>query len=505
MLAALEAARFQEMADDAEEDSHDGDMAGLKRAAALGQGLPLYARSVAMYRAAFQQDDKGWDSLAPDEEAARINQRAIREELVDALQEWGAYTSNQDEGKRLDAIMEAADPDPGSFQNRRQVLCAKNDWDGLYRLAFGPEAKDVSTARLVSVGRDLYDPSAASVRIKFFKEANEQRPGNFWIAIELASACRSLEGFTMDSHDPGRDEVIRYLTAAVMLRPDYAAAHYQLGSALRNDGRLDEAITEYRMELKIEPGNAGAHTDIGDALARNEDQLDKAITEYRDALKIQPHDARTHTQLGTALAHQQHWDEAITEFRNALLIQPDDFSASHNLANALENDGQWDEAITEFRKILKTHPDSAFLHTQLGTALAHHQHWDDAIMAYRKAFQIEPENENDYYHAACLVVLVGCGQGTDGATADDKQRSRWRQQALDWLRAALNLRTKEIDDAKPDHRAAKAEWLRVWQQDPDLAGVRDQDALAKLPADEQDAWRQFWADVDGLRKKALEK
>jgi hypothetical protein len=106
------------------------------------------------------------------------------------------------------------------------------------------------------------------------------------------------------------------------------------------------------------------------------------------------------------------------------------------------------------------------------------------------------------YNGACAAALAGCGQGEDPAKADEKEHSRWRQQALDWLRTALNLWTKKIDGGKPEDRAAAAKKLQHWQEDTDLAGVRDKDALAKLPADEQDAWRKLWADVDALLKKA---
>ena len=41
-----------------------------------------------------------------------------------------------------------------------------------------------------------------------------------------------------------------------------------------------------------------------------------------------------------------------------------------------------------------------------------------------------------------------------------------------------------------------------WQEDRDLAGVRDKDALAKLPAEERAAWEKLWADVAALLKKA---
>ena len=44
--------------------------------------------------------------------------------------------------------------------------------------------------------------------------------------------------------------------------------------------------------------------------------------------------------------------------------------------------------------------------------------------------------------------------------------------------------------------------LRHWRQDTDLTGIRDAAALAKLPADEQKAYTQLWADVAALFKKA---
>jgi hypothetical protein len=41
-----------------------------------------------------------------------------------------------------------------------------------------------------------------------------------------------------------------------------------------------------------------------------------------------------------------------------------------------------------------------------------------------------------------------------------------------------------------------AQALRYWRQDPDLAGVRDPAALAKLPPAERKAWEALWLKVD---------
>jgi hypothetical protein len=40
--------------------------------------------------------------------------------------------------------------------------------------------------------------------------------------------------------------------------------------------------------------------------------------------------------------------------------------------------------------------------------------------------------------------------------------------------------------------------LESWQDDTDLAGIRNKDAVAKLPPDEQEACKKLWADVEAL-------
>jgi hypothetical protein len=44
--------------------------------------------------------------------------------------------------------------------------------------------------------------------------------------------------------------------------------------------------------------------------------------------------------------------------------------------------------------------------------------------------------------------------------------------------------------------------LEHWKRTPDLAGFRDPEALKRLPAEEEKAWRALWLDVDSLLRKA---
>src|SRR5262249_18297967 len=59
-----------------------------------------------------------------------------------------------------------------------------------------------------------------------------------------------------------------------------------------------------------------------------------------------------------------------------------------------------------------------------------------------------------------------------------------------------------LESGSPQVQSGLVRTLRRWRQAPELAGIRDAEALASLPNDEQTAWRTLWADVDSLRKRA---
>jgi serine/threonine-protein kinase len=112
-----------------------------------------------------------------------------------------------------------------------------------------------------------------------------------------------------------------------------------------------------------------------------------------------------------------------------------------------------------------------------------------------------PEGFNRY-NAACAAALAGCGAGEGVAWLDRKERAHFRKQALDWLRADAEARGKRLKSERPGESAAARRALTHWQSDRDLAGVRDKNALEKLPEDERKDWQKLWAEVEALLKDA---
>jgi serine/threonine-protein kinase len=129
-----------------------------------------------------------------------------------------------------------------------------------------------------------------------------------------------------------------------------------------------------------------------------------------------------------------------------------------------------------------------------------------ATRLWAEAFTIDPKLVEDprrstRYDAACSAALGGSGQAEDVAPSDKAERASLRDQALRWLTADLDAWEGLLGLADSALRAKFVEGVDYSKRDGDLAGVRDPDALEKLPDDERDAWRALWARAEALRER----
>ena len=84
------------------------------------------------------------------------------------------------------------------------------------------------------------------------------------------------------------------------LKP-HSVPHYNWGNALFAAGRLEEAISQYRAALRIDPSAAEAYNNWGRALAQ-QGKWEEAIAKYREALRIKPNYPLASSNLDQALS-----------------------------------------------------------------------------------------------------------------------------------------------------------------------------------------------------------
>jgi eukaryotic-like serine/threonine-protein kinase len=292
---------------------------------------------------------------------------------------------------------------------------------------------------------------------------------------------------------------------AVRLKPDSRSAHDGLGYALQAKGQWDEAIASYKKAIELNMNSPRAHFYLGVILFDQKRDYDGAIACFRKAIELNPKAAIAHNNLGSALAIKGQFDEAIDCFKKAIELDPNQANALSNLA-AAKRMAPGPEQLTSFLDGKYT-PVSNGERLSLAKLCGPRKLNHTAAGLYAAAFAADPKLADDMrtgrrYNAACFAALAAAGQGEDAAKLDDNERRRLRQQALDWLKANLTFWGNRFNSGPPQPRPGLVKVLSRWQEDPDLAGIRDAAALAKLPADEQKAFTQFWADVAVMLKKA---
>jgi tetratricopeptide (TPR) repeat protein len=120
-------------------------------------------------------------------------------------------------------------------------------------------------------------------------------------------------------------------------RSDDAIRRNNLGADLLRQGKLAEAVAEFRQAVTADPGYAAAWRNLGFALDK-QGQADGAAAAYQKALHLEP-EPNTHNNLGVLYDKQGRTAEAIQEFEKALTLDPANAAARKNLETARKNQG----------------------------------------------------------------------------------------------------------------------------------------------------------------------
>jgi Flp pilus assembly protein TadD len=163
-----------------------------------------------------------------------------------------------------------------------------------------------------------------------------------------------------------------------------------LGRALGEKGKLDEAMEQYRAALRLNAGDPFACNGIGVLLMKKRD-YDSAAQYMQEALRLDPKNATAHYNLGIILARKGSLDQAISHFEEALRLNPDSAEAHNNLGGALAMRRRFDDAVPHYQEAIRLKPGYAIIHKNLGAALAETGRLDDAIEEFREALRLQPD------------------------------------------------------------------------------------------------------------------
>jgi tetratricopeptide (TPR) repeat protein len=158
--------------------------------------------------------------------------------------------------------------------------------------------------------------------------------------------------------------------------------HELNAEALELQQKWDEAATEYRRILEINPFLPGIHARLGRALLSKPQPSPEVVAQAKKAfeqeLEIDPRNASAEYVLGELAKDDNDLATAIRHFSTATKLDPEFAEAYFGLGSVLTASKQFAEAIPPLETYEKMAPDSPTGHYQLALAYAGAGRKDDA-------------------------------------------------------------------------------------------------------------------------------
>jgi len=240
------------------------------------------------------------------------------------------------------------------------------------------------------------------------------------------------------------DEALTNLLKAIQIDPNYSEVRLNLGLLYGKQGNTKEAIEQYHKAIRIDPNFAKAYNNLGVAL-KEQGKTEEAISSLQKALQLDPDLVEAQMNLGAALAAQNNTAAAIDHFKKALKLNPDLPKARFMLGDALLKAGQADQGIHFIETALQIDPDYAEAHNNLGGELLRQGKIDEALKHFNAALKSNPDIAEAHNNVGIIMIQKG---NLDAAISHFQEALRIApdfEMARKNLQRALAIRQKTID------------------------------------------------------------
>lgn len=237
-------------------------------------------------------------------------------------------------------------------------------------------------------------------------------------------------------HQAGRvqDAVARY-EQAILLKPDLADIHNNLGVALGQLGQVDNARARFEHALSLNPDHANAHNNLGNLFV-SIGRVDEAVIHLERACDLNPSLIGAHKSLGAAYTRQGRLDHAVRCYQRGLVVKPDDPEIHNELATLFKFRGRFDDAAAHYERAIAIHPFCAEAHYNRAEIKRFYP-GDPDLRALEALAQNDelPARKAVFVHFALAKALEDCGEFG---------------RAFEHLRKGNDLKRRQIAYNEPD-------------------------------------------------------
>ena len=186
------------------------------------------------------------------------------------------------------------------------------------------------------------------------------------------------------------DHAIEWTARAVRQapKPEYLVT---LGSALQNQGRLEEALKAFDKAIQIKPDVAELWKNLGDVLLALERPAE-ALLSFQHILTLDPRHWEAAHKSALLLHQLGRFGEALKRFDLCDRLQPDHALTLRTRARSLRDLNRLEEALRDSQRACALRPDDAEACNSMGDILARlPDRQQEALQWFDRALELQPD------------------------------------------------------------------------------------------------------------------
>lgn len=208
---------------------------------------------------------------------------------------------------------------------------------------------------------------------------------------------------------------LAFLAGACARDPQAAMErHLASGDKYQAEGRLPEAIIEYRNAVQRQPNAGPARRKLAEAYLKANDPA-KALPELVRAADLLSHDVDLQVKAGSLLLLAGRFEDARGRADKALALDPKHVPAHVLLANALAGLKDMDAAIAQVEEAITLSPERGATYSQLGVLELSRGKREAAERAFVKATELDPKSLSAQMALANFFWVTGRGAEAESA------------------------------------------------------------------------------------------
>lgn len=174
----------------------------------------------------------------------------------------------------------------------------------------------------------------------------------------------------------------------------------------RQQGKLKQALGEYRKIVETDPQNAPAFQGLGQTFLLLGNYVE-AISAFQKTSELDPTFALPHAALGHIYLVRKQYAESETELRKAIALNPKLTEAQLDLGFLLAVQGKYSEGESQVRQVIQTDPKKSLPYCYLSDIYALQKRLDESTRTMWQAFRRDPSLDTGRLLVSAIIRQYG--------------------------------------------------------------------------------------------------